>query len=523
MSLDNFNELIKTGNIAFYESCEITEIFLIKKKEKIIYNFFTIAVFEEKKNYTLNKNFICDKPVTVDDDYSIGICQYNIDIKEARDKYEELLNRNLWGIDGTYSTFPMLKSISKQYIPSTDGKRLNSILKNNFYQGSYILEFFDEEKTYVDFLLKIDSLKKFNKICEKITEFIPIDLSVVRDRVGNFIFQFPITILDVNSRALSTWDGINVTFSWHNQLNSLPDCLIQLESKLDNNYMGFKIEEYNKQKEQIINIGNLDQKTEFKVVRKEPSLILSYYSGNYIRDFNFNIGVGSQNKRLFEIEGITYEVDVSSYQRNSTSKEEIYYNRYISNNLYDIEKKQLEKSLSFKQYKGIDNNIALNDIRKLIEKYDKSGVYLWDPYLRAKDIFNTLYHAKTINTELKAIASTNSNTAKVFGQNGMQANQVINDQKILFENPNHNNYGLNFEFRIQHGTYGWKFHDRFLIFPGDDHNRPRVYALGTSVNSFGNEHNILQEVSHPQPVVDAFNELWNQLNNQDCLVWKFPK
>lgn len=517
----DFDILVNKGNIAFYNSCEVTEIFLIKKKEDIVYNFFTIAVLEEKSFIGQNHKFL-GKLIQVDSEFSIGIQQYWLDINDVKIKYNELKNNNYWGINGKTSSFPKLKSLTKQFIPSSEGKRINGILKNNFHSGSYILEFFDEQKTYVDFLLKLSSLEKYNRICEKIMEFVPIDLAVIRDRVGNFIFQFPITIIDVSSNALSTWDGIKAKFSWHSLIKTPPDCLIQLESKFDDNFMGSIIEEYNKLDEQLIKIGNLDQKLNLKVWRKEPSLILSCFSGSYIKNFDFNIGVVSNNKRTFGFDGASYEVEVSSSQRNRTKNNDISYDRYISNNLYDIEKRQLEKLLSFKQYRGVNNDDALNDIRNLIALNDKNGVYLWDPYLRAKDIFKTLFYSKTFGVQLRAIASTNSNIGSVYGQSSVLPSTVISDEKLLFENPHHDNQGLNFEFRIQHGMYGWKFHDRFLIFPGNETTRPKVYALGTSVNSFGNDHNILQEVSHPQPVVDAFNELWSQLNNPKCIVWKFP-
>ena len=47
----------------------------------------------------------------------------------------------------------------------------------------------------------------------------------------------------------------------------------------------------------------------------------------------------------------------------------------------------------------------------------------------------------------------------------------------------------------------------------------KIMPFGSSVNSFGKTHHILQEVSHPQPVLDAFNDLWDQLNNNNCIVW----
>ena len=126
------------------------------------------------------------------------------------------------------------------------------------------------------------------------------------------------------------------------------------------------------------------------------------------------------------------------------------------------------------------------------------------------------------NVEIRAIGSINK-TTKGFMNKKQLETDIIATYKSVLDNPNHNNYGLNLEFRIQHSNYGWAFHDRFLIFPGSELKRPQVYSLGTSINSYGNTHHILQEVSHPQPVVDAFNELWDKLNHPDCLVWKFPK
>ena len=42
----------------------------------------------------------------------------------------------------------------------------------------------------------------------------------------------------------------------------------------------------------------------------------------------------------------------------------------------------------------------------------------------------------------------------------------------------------------------------------------------TSVNSLGNKHHIIQSVEHPQMMIDAFEELWNELDAPECLVWK---
>ena len=82
-----------------------------------------------------------------------------------------------------------------------------------------------------------------------------------------------------------------------------------------------------------------------------------------------------------------------------------------------------------------------------------------------------------------------------------------------------NNRGISLELRCQWGDHGYSFHDRFLMIVRE-HKTPEVWSLGTSVNSIGTSHHILQKVSHPQMVVDAFEALWKLLSVEECLVWK---
>ena len=365
-------------------------------------------------------------------------------------------------------------------------------------------------------------MSKLNALSDKIKNIVPIDLSVVRDRIGNFIFQFPITVLHADARALKTWDGVVVDFSWHKNLKSVPESLLQVESIFDKNYMGSTIEDYNQSSTQSVNIGNLDQINHIKIWRKEPSLILSTFSGSFIRDFSFNMGIVSPEPRLFELDGKMVQVQVSSNEGHRNKKTKHSYTDFISNNLYDAEKKQLEKKLAFKQYNSAKKG-TVEDLRLLVKQHGKNGAFIWDPFLSPKDIFNTLYFSADGGVPLKAIGSITDTVKSVYDLKGKTASDIIENYKIEFENPKNNNYHLNIEFRIQHGNFGWSFHDRFLIFPSNELKRSKVYSLGTSINSYGKSHHILQEISHPQPVVDAFNELWDNLNNSDCLVWKNPK
>ena len=83
----DFKILTLSGNIAFYNSCEVTEIFLCRKSDKPIFNFFTIAVFEEKYYNGLNQSFLGDR-ISVSDDFRIGIQRYRLTVAEAETRFD---------------------------------------------------------------------------------------------------------------------------------------------------------------------------------------------------------------------------------------------------------------------------------------------------------------------------------------------------------------------------------------------------------------------------------------------------
>jgi hypothetical protein len=79
---------------------------------------------------------------------------------------------------------------------------------------------------------------------------------------------------------------------------------------------------------------------------------------------------------------------------------------------------------------------------------------------------------------------------------------------------------MKLEFRMSWGIQG-SFHDRFLIFPGLGRGRTRVWSLGASINHIGAQHCIVQEVTYPEPVLQAFQGFWEQSNRPEHLIWKY--
>lgn len=139
--------------------------------------------------------------MNVSDNVSLGIQQSIVPI-EKMEYYYNALNKAIGNetvnIDGGDLTIGKLEEVTKFWVSkdSTVEFKLNRIIKNNFQNGSYLLEFFDTEKCIKNIL----SDKEIKKACEILYTYIPIDLFSLSDRIGNFIFQFPSLNVNISYR-----------------------------------------------------------------------------------------------------------------------------------------------------------------------------------------------------------------------------------------------------------------------------------------------------------------------------------
>lgn len=79
---------------------------------------------------------------------------------------------------------------------------------------------------------------------------------------------------------------------------------------------------------------------------------------------------------------------------------------------------------------------------------------------------------------------------------------------------------LQLSFRTVHGNSGSSFHDRYLILKYHL-NKTRVWSLGTSVNSVGKSHHIVQIVESPMLIDTFFDEVWSQTNTDKCKIYDY--
>ena len=288
--------------------------------------------------------------------------------------------------------------------------------------------------------------------------------------------------------------------------------------------------------------------THIELIDKATSLLLYKYKFSLMKRGKISMNMIDHQNRVFDIDGNIHRIQVSTSVSHSVhgKQKNKSFDEWIRNRKYEQELKELEKSKAFVQYFEDDKEKALSDVREIINKYGEKGAYLWDPYLSAKDIKNTLYFIKSSYVDFKAITglkqgsayvkniisnlqwlNTTNRVSKVilldfqYYINGFvkktQKQQTIHEMQIEFNKDDKQFLFLNLEVRGKVGTSGYDFHDRFLIFPLE---KPRVWSLGISVNQLGASHHILQEVKNAQHILNAFDKLWDELNSEECLVWK---
>lgn len=508
------------GNIGSYNKSEIIEIFGFNKENNVVFNIFTLVVFENTKQVDIEE-LMTEKlqPFKGYKKFSWGIKRRVVEIEVAKKLFDSLLNTNQYKIDDELLV-GILNFLPEQFVQVEDSfikPQINYLLKNNFHTGSYILEFFDEEKNYNKFLL--DNPILLNDLSEQISKIIPIRLANLSDRLGNIIFQLPI-----NSFQLQYEDIRSSSSGKYTSVSGIKIEVFPRDDKLNIKDLEYRLYEEHDHlitKQVILPIENLITEislddsfgTTIEIIDKRTSLLLHKKKLSPMRHMYTNMKLVENQKRVFKLNNNLEKIEVThnSYNTYGKTKNKEFVS-WIHERKYEHELQELEKKKSFIQYYGSNSeaNKALEDIRYLINKYSERGVYLWDPYLNALDIKNTLYFCNKTYIPMKAItglASTEENQKQVIKTN-IYSELNHDDKQFLF---------MNLEVRGKIGTHGYNFHDRFLIFPLE---QPKVWSLGISVNQLGKSHHILQEVKNSQHILNAFNQLWDELDHEECLVWK---
>ena len=149
--LQEYDKLVSCKSLGLYNCCEVTSIFLTIRDIKQTFNVFTIFVFEERLSYRDESRYITPKLISISDKCSIGIKRRVQNINEIRPIVKTLCdckNENKTDIGEGALQIGKLEAVPKVFVQQNSTKEilLNKVLKNNFKNGCYLIEFFDVEK-----------------------------------------------------------------------------------------------------------------------------------------------------------------------------------------------------------------------------------------------------------------------------------------------------------------------------------------------------------------------------------------
>ena len=524
----DFDNLLLPGKIAFYKSCEVTHFFLYHQEDKEYINYFTLFTFEEKKSGDDSKKLLFPKMYRVDRFFSLGVWQKRISIDKATQYFSDIQNYKL-DLDGVRNISPELVLLPKTFVSRRyDGKNfITKALKRNIWCGSYVIEFFDERK---DFVFRGFQRDKIDKINAKIKDVLDIDLGSIYDRIGNIIFQFPVTLLNLHVYPSKDGSAISVQSRQHPSVTEERNYFIQIQTYFDNCITGSSCKSVSSLNFEYDAILGDDYDIHVSLFDCDNDLLLfDEQKINFFKSAstNFNI-IDSSEPRIFpQRDGSFKEIQTIQSMESNIGiiySENSYQNRIqerFSNN------EIIAQSGDYRILKASQSIEALTFLRDKLKRSDTKEICLWDPYLNALGIMDILYYEPT-GCFFRCISSVAKANSLCKDKDLEDYAELDGFNKFCVQNRNvfklSNNKNVRLKFLAQHGHYGWKFHDRFMILvPKDSTKLPEVYSLGISVNQLGMSHHIIQKVTNPKAILKNFEELWQNLDNKECCVIELPE
>jgi len=535
-------KFLRTDLLGYYNQVEVTEIFAVNSNRQVI-NVYTLIAAEYKitsENHRVS--YLTDKLIHIKGlpRLSFGVKQYTLKLNNVL----KLISSNKKPparLSSKLKLFSSLECNKPKFVPSDSTKivPINRILKNNFFSGSYIFEWHDNEKTELKLLF--DNPELLLQLSDRITkECINLKIASMSDRLGNIIFQIPVTALVFDLKYKREENAFKLSCHW-NKKQRPRSMYFVYEAAHDGIILDKSIHKINNPVE-YIPVKHSASAYTVSLIDQENNIILGASAQtSLLTETNFNMIIQEYEHRVFNIvkngQTVREKVGIISHM-DPVKIGESQQNEWTKRRKYNQEKEEVLRNNTFVESRpdksgiNVSRDVALNTVRNLINTYGERSVYILDPYLSANDIINTLFYCRHFGSILRGITSLEEPKAIYCPlYSGYYPGRIlddlsktevlIKDYRDTLNNLNSNYYGFNFELRGRRGNNGYTFHDRFLIFP-ETNKGPLAWSLGTSVNDIGKKHHIIQQVSNGQMVADSFSELWKSLDKKECIIWKKP-
>lgn len=512
-------DLLVQGVLGTYTHFEATVVFGLHGGKAI--NVFTLLVAEDREGQAPQAPSYLGGRIKIQSlqDWMFGVQRYALPISDLVPAIAVMTATEKWQGSGEALSVGKVHPLAPQFVApdSTTTVPWNRVLKNNYWSGSHVFEWANRDKLALQPLF--EDTARLQELSEAVNKVVPMVLAGLSDRLGNLAVQLPAMAVMTEFTRLRP-NGLLVDVAWHPKIP--PRELRAICSLVfDDTVTGYTSAPVLAGTTTLPLPGGAGMHEGYLWDEANQIVLAGTGSTGIINAVTFGMALVDQEPRTFSVpqdDGSSkpYRIGLVNSGPSSVvgNPDDDDNGGYTLRRIYKDQADRLRAGRVFVPYKPqpgqaeAEHQKALSDLRVLINTHGKTGVWLWDPYLSAGDLLETLFHCHHSGSNLRALADKES-----IGP--------LEPQRAILNGIHGNSRGLRLEYRIRHGSRGFKFHDRFLIFPRD-RGGALAWSLGTSVNSIGEKHHILQQVDNGELIKNDFVELWDQLDAPEFLVWKKP-
>ena len=370
MTIESMERILAMPSIGNFKCIELFEVIGIKDSNPP-FNIFSLAVAHETDLPLTEKEKITANLIKLKADKSLkfGVFKRIVSIEDFLNIISYLVSPGSNEDNGNKLCYGHLKAIPPVYVPPLErGKNeFLGLLKNNFFGGSHLFEWFDESKEYVSPLIK--NLAALDELSRKLQEYLPIKIGAHSDRLGNIIVQIPCAAMAFTIERKDKHS--------HQLLSNL---------EIDPNFSGeinFSGIFWREQHGSIIDFQKISLVIGENIIPFQQINGSGYYviwDGGQVRpcveSVNFSMNLQDYNQRIFKLpNGKEKRINISTPTSQSLIGKNIKdYRNWVRNRFLKIEKQELHNTLKLRQFKRDMRQEALDFIRELIKKYGKNGI-----------------------------------------------------------------------------------------------------------------------------------------------------
>ena len=542
------DQLISSGVIGAYQYCKVDQIVLFNEDTNVAWNYFTHVHFSSKYD-TVAESVLLASPATLRNGWKLIVSQYSMRKERFTDCVRAALSTGIWSYTDSKITegdrideaFPTPVKFIAENDPT--GSYYNNVipleksLYGSTFQGNYyVFEIYARGEHLKD-LLRDKDVKDIQKIIHKCK--LNYRLNELPDRIGNIVCKFDIETLRTTPKRLGE-HGMTYSFELVPEITHGMNLRLHIEQEHDRLLYEYVDELFCLHPGEIVEKGVEPNqcKTTLTISDAESKFILfravadqAVYS-NYYGQITpgYIVATPVHQYRRVKVGDKEYSVPLNGVKMVGEPP--------LLVEMADAEERQQKwQDVFFKEqnylrvYNAGQHDEALSNIRAIINKqllWDLDEIRIVDPYLSPNDILNTvaLCEKPSIRvcclTDIHTISHNKDAKVDILTDGIQDAafDEIRNSFQKELEDGLGQETDLRLSFRTVHGNNGSSFHDRYLILKYQ-RNKTRVWSLGTSVNSVGKSHHIIQIVESPILIDDFFDEVWSKTNTDKCKIYDY--